>query len=164
MNYISKTAGFDDPEVKFYSCDPDAETLSYDTPEEAIEAALDSWLSPKVSVLEHLKSAVGDTITVYAWKRVRMPDDEPDPERVLEDVLERLDEEHGDPDEATAPTAEMEQAAATFCAAIRCLYTVWQCERIGEATVNVDAFVREEHPEWLSQPSGREQSAIPEEG
>ena len=149
MEYLTKTGGFDAPEVTAYSCDQDAETLSHSTPEEAIEAALDQWLSPKVSVLEHLTSAVGDTITIYAFKRHALPVDEPDPERVLEDVLDRLDEENGDPDEATTPTVEMEQAAATFCDAIRRLYTVWQCEIAGEATVNVERFVREEFPEWL---------------
>ena len=141
------TPGFWDGAL--YSCDDGDETLIHTDPDDAIEEALDKWLSPKVSVLEHLRSAVGETITVFAFKRRVVDDDEPDAERLLEDVLERLDEEYGNPDEASTPTDAMRTAAETFCAAIRAEYHVWQCDGFAQAKVNVDAWVRDRRPDWL---------------
>lgn len=148
MNYVSKTSGFDDPNAVLYSCDDDAESISSSDPEDAIDSALDRWLEPKVSVLEHLKSAVGDTITVYAFKRMKLGK-RPTSEDILERVYEELDEEYGDPDQASEPTPTVEAAAEALCALIRAEYVPWACECCGSAVVNVEAFVREKHPDWL---------------
>lgn len=51
----------------------------------------------------------------------------------LEDALERIDEEHGDPDgDPAEPTPEMVKAAEAFAAAVVDGYVPWACEPTGE--------------------------------
>jgi hypothetical protein len=53
--------------------------------------------------------------------------------RALEDALERLDEEHADPDgDATEPTPTMKAAAYAFAKIITDEYVSWACEPTGE--------------------------------
>jgi len=55
------------------------------------------------------------------------------PGRVLEEVLERLDEEYGDPDgDPFDATAKMWEAANAFACAVLDEYVPWMCEPTGE--------------------------------
>lgn len=146
--YISTDApGFWSCDV--YSCDDGDEQLINTEPDEAVEDRLDSMLSAKTTdVLADLRRDYGETVKVYGYKRMKLRND-PNPERILEDLLERIDEEHGNPEEATEPTQAMKAAAETFAYVVRSEYVVWACERTHEATVNIEAWVRAYRPDWL---------------
>lgn len=52
---------------------------------------------------------------------------------ILEDILERLDQEHGDPDSnGTEPTEDMRKASLAFAKVILNDYQSWVCEKTGE--------------------------------
>ena len=146
--YVSKDEGFED--CALFDASEDRETLTHSDPDEAIEAALDEWLSPKCNVLEHLRSAVGETLTIYGFTRRKLDKDEPclDGENILSDLLERIDEEYGGED-PTEPTAGMKAAADILSQVLHREYEVWQCESTHKAVVNVDAWIRESRPDWL---------------
>lgn len=138
----------DDPEgfwnAEVYHCDDGAERLDSMDPHDAVEAELDSRYDQ-----DNPTAALTGTLTVYAFKRGAISPRNLDADRLLEDVLERLDEEYGDPDEASEPTDAMQAAAVTFLATIRAEYRVWNCERVAEATVDVAAWAKSERPDWL---------------
>ena len=70
---------------------------------------------------------------------------------LLEDVLERLDEEYGGPDEPSESTKEMEVAAKEFAEKIIAEYTVWQCEPILTVIVDALEWAKENAPDWLEE-------------
>lgn len=134
----------------FYSCSEDDETLTSTDPEDAVEEALDAWMSPKVSPLEHLRTMVGETVKVYAFKRRPLDPQDPNAETIVERIYEDLDDEYGGGDgPQVEPTKDVIQAARALVAAIRADYRVWQCEKVAEATFNVDSWVKECRPDWL---------------
>ncbi len=52
---------------------------------------------------------------------------------ILEDILERLDEEYGDPDgNGTEPTEDMKKASLALAKVILNDYQSWACEKTGE--------------------------------
>jgi len=133
------------PESKavYWSCDPDAERLQADTPDEAIEEFLDcvdqeDW---------------PENLMAVGYAPMSVSHHEPNPVRVLDDVLERLDEDYADPDgDPTEPTEIMIAAAKAFCAEVRAHYVPFACQSTGEKVeVNVQAWVREHRPDWLQQ-------------
>jgi len=74
-------------------------------------------------------------IRVYAYRRMRVSETQARhiATRALDDVLERLDEEYGDPDgECPCPTPAMIAAAELFVAAVVSEYVPHACEQTGE--------------------------------
>lgn len=131
-------SGFEDCDL--FSCDDESEELNDTDPDEAVEAHLDRRV-------EALESPPIASVTVYGYKRKKL--DGPNEDLLLEDVLERLDEEFGSPHEATEPTPAMVEAAEAFCSVIRAEYHVWQCEQVAKARVDVAKWVRRHRPDWL---------------
>ena len=86
-----------------------------------------------------------DEIIVYGFDRM-----EPDPrvfsESLLEQILERLDEDFGDPDNETEITTEMRDAESTFIRAVLDEYTPFACGQVSEESVNLLAWVIAEQP------------------
>ena len=115
-------AGFKACEL--YSCDDDAETLTATTPEEAVKDYLDE-AGTGLAVLN-----------VYGYRRRGLDEIEPalNPEHIVEEILEALDEEYSGGDESSEATPAMLKAAEALVAAIRADYKVWQCERTHSAT------------------------------
>lgn len=144
---VSEEPGF--WEADFYSCDEGDEELTHTDPEDATEQAFDAWLSPKVSPLEHLRTMVGETIKVYAFKRRVLDPLDPNANAIVERIYEDLDDEYGGGDSPSEPTKDVLLAAHRLAMAIRADYQVWQCEKVAEATFNVDAWVKECRPDWL---------------
>jgi hypothetical protein len=146
--YVSRDEGFAD--CPLFDCSLDRETLTHSEPDEAIEAALDAWLSPKCNILEHLRTAVGETLIVHGFTRLKLLTNEwsISAEGILESLIERLDEEYGG-DEPTETTDAMETAAQALSLVMHKEYRVWQCEATHEAVVNVEAWIRENRPDWL---------------
>lgn len=128
-------------EADFYSCQADAEELFETDPDEAIEAHLDNVVDFR---------PLPEEITIYGWKKVAL-----EPRRdclvdlAIEPVLERLDEDYGDPEEATEPTEAMLAATRAFIDAVLADYKVWRCEPCGQQTVAVLPWVREHRLDWL---------------
>jgi hypothetical protein len=132
-------------EIVFYDC-RDSEHLEHESQYEAIEEYMDVlWPEVGNEHVPNLLSKLPKTIRVTQY--VRMPLSMPS---VLDDLLERLDEEHADPEgDFTRPTPAMKEAEAAFLDVVRHEYKVWMCEPIGHEDVDVEEWIREEHPEWL---------------
>lgn len=130
----------------YYTCDDSAEEYTDTDRDECIRNYLDGMLDPHCDVLERLPK----TVTVHEAKRNVLPPNEPNIDMVLERVLEDLDEEHGNPDGAPDPTRKMIAAATEFVRVIREEYTVWTCSIVGKEEVQVEPWVREHEPEWLT--------------
>ena len=69
----------------------------------------------------------------------------------LESVLERLDEEHLDPEDTrgTTPTPEMQHAESSFIQAVLLQYRSYWCEMTTEFQVNVHTWLTAHHPDLL---------------
>lgn len=122
-----------DRKIMFWGS-PDSEESSHETRDDAIEALLDEledW--PK-------------EIVVCGYARM-IPSLSLHP---LEDCLEALDEEYGNPDGTKDdPTPAMEEAEKAFLAVIEREYRPWACEEVCRETVNVLRWVRDHRHEWL---------------
>jgi len=115
---------------------PDEERLVYTDEDVAIEAILDGIDGP-----------LPETITICGFARMEI-----DTLRLipLEDCLETLDEEYGDPDgEYSESTEAMKEAERVFLAAIKKEYTPWACEEVCRKEITVADWVKENRPDWL---------------
>ena len=132
-------------DADYYDCDDGAETLEHTDIDEAIEARLDR--------IDPLDTDQMDTpLTVYAFRTMEFGrrDIEPLPEFVLEHLLGTLDEDYGNPEDATKPTARMELAARAFIDAVLDEYEIWRCVKVGETIVNVREWIEKNRPDWLA--------------
>lgn len=118
----------------------DDERLTYTDPDEAIEAYIDDY--PQDELAEY-------TVTVCEFRPMKPKYN--GARRVVERVLEDLDEDYGDPDgDGSRPTPAMLAAAETFIAAVLAEYRGWSCEPTGErVTVNALEWTKEHRPDWL---------------
>jgi len=122
------------------------EHLRYDDLDQAIENYLDGWWRFDEDARKD------ETMLTFAGhKRMEMPKADNDAEWVLEFMLERWDEDLGDPDEATKPNEVMRAAAVLFVEVIQNEYKPWSCEPIIEIIVPVRAWVEQHAPEWLKE-------------
>lgn len=138
----------EEKEADFWTCDEDAERLTYEDMDEAIEYFLDDLLSPKMTAQE-VVDVLPKTIEVYGYVR-----DTIKPEsykgHVLEWFLETLDEEYGDPDgDLNDPTPGMQEAERVFIEAVLKEYVAWPCKKICTKTINTLKWVKENNPDWL---------------
>lgn len=141
-----------DERVVFWDCVPDKERLYHSDREDAIEDHLDQMLNPKMTAADVL-AALPEKVTVYGWARTEVDRAKLAKllsESALEDLLERLDEDYGDPDgDPTDPTEKMQQAEAAFIRVVLDEYVPWSCEKVCEEEVDVEAWVRRYRPDWL---------------
>lgn len=128
---------------------PDREHLQYTSLEEAIEGNLDGWMDQRKGTPELLE-ALPETLTLAGFARME-PDAERWPESVLEDFLNCLDENYGNPDDYTDPTEGMKEAAKVFVEAVLKEYTAWACIEVCRKVIDVHAWVRYHRPEWLGE-------------
>jgi len=119
------------------------EVLTNTDPDEAIEEILDAYGPGELEDHEV-------TVIEYRPRGCVV-----DAESILENALERLDEEYGNPDgDYTKPTPAMTAAAEAFAKVLAAEYSVWACEPTGEkVTVNALAWVKEHRPDWLREAS-----------
>lgn len=113
-----------------FTCYPDAERLQSN-----IEDAIDEW----VGNLPDPDGDLPETVVVYEFARMKLPESERQAEWMLELLLERLDEDFADPDSSkgTVPTEKMKAAALAFVRAVYGEYVVWTCEQVGKREVKV---------------------------
>lgn len=122
---------------------PNAERLLSENRDEALELLLEE--------LEELP----DTIKIAGYRRAEITHADVWAADTLERLLEALDEEYGDPDEATKASIRMIEASKAFVRAVIDEYTVWHCEQVHEETVDVKVWVQERRPGWLERVSAR---------
>jgi hypothetical protein len=113
---------------------PEAERIMYETEDEAIEG-----------ILENIEG-LPETIAICGYARMKPNYAHCEP---LVDVLDALDQDYGDPDESTEPSAAMVEAERAFIAVIEKEYKVWAMEVVCEKTINVNEWVKTHRPEWL---------------
>ncbi len=116
-----------------WSCSQDDEVLTHTDPDDAITDYLENVYTGEVKDMPA-------TVTVYGFAPMVIPDIFTSALVcwVLEDILERLDEDYGnqidlDP---TTPGNEMKDAARLYVATILKHYDIWSCEQV----------CKEEHP------------------
>lgn len=142
------------PKGEFYSC-RDPETLSLESPEEAITEAVERDLTPEMSVAEKI-AAIRQPLTVTAYDPATVDDKQRDnwADALLENLGEFFSDEHGDPDGAPCDAfpADAEQIMRAAVKSIIDRTRVWRCEPVGEVTLTpdqVEEMMREENPEWF---------------
>src|SRR5688572_25109891 len=116
-------------EPVFFTCDLDEERLLHTDPDEAIEEYLDCL------------GELPESVTVYGFARTEVGEAfrERQGRKLLEVLLESLDEIFGDPNEATlAPPPEpMNLAARTFVDSVLDHYSAWACDEVTKEAINV---------------------------
>lgn len=148
--------------VIWHHRDDEEELPSCDDPDEAVANAIDEqagldYLDDGRVMLEepHL---VDDEITLYGYARMEV---RVNGERILESVLESVDEDHAEPGgDGTSPTPAMLEAAYAFANAVEDGYESWACEVVETRVVNVREWCAAHRPDWLAQLPATE----PEEG
>lgn len=127
--------------IEFWDCCEEVEILTWTERDEAIEMHLD----------DRPRDEWPETLTVYGFAR-ETPNWQRHAKRVLENLIEDLDEPYGNPEEATAITPAMEQASTEFVNRIKAEYRVWSCKKVTSEEINVMEWVKENNPEWLATP------------
>ena len=125
----------------------DDERLTYTEMDDAIESIIDG-----TDDIEDLP----ETIEVCGFARIE-PSMKNGAEVALERLLENLDEEYSDPDGSyTDPTDAMIEASEMFVAVVLKEYKCWACEPVKWETVNVQAWIKENRPDWLKDKDNEE--------
>lgn len=134
----------------------ESEWLTHEDMDDAIHERIDSmphdlksgtWTLPRTLIVRGL-----------APMRVRAGS----PERLLEGILEMLDEEHADPDsyEVTKPTPAMIEAARTFLDVVEREYVSWICEEVTSETIDVRAWMQENAGDYWDDFPGVDSSLV----
>lgn len=129
--------------IEFWDCSDSIEILMWDNFNLAVEMHLD----------DRPRDEWPERLTVYGYAR-QTPKWEHLPQRVLDRFLEDLDEDYGNPEEATTQTEAMLVAAKEFVEKINAEYTVWSCKRVATEEINVMDWVKEHAPNWLENNHG----------
>lgn len=113
--------------VEFWDCEYDAEVLRDTCIEDAVESYADGLEAPC-------------DLTVRGYRRAVVPENAwaLDPDRLLENLYESLDEEYNSGDDPAEPTAPVVEAAKAFLAVVRREYVPWNCEDVVEVTLTRD--------------------------
>lgn len=117
--------------MKCYGFEGD-ERLETD-PDEVVQRYMDSLAEPDES-FERFTVRVNWPLVVLVFRRMDVGRHADSIARnALDDALERLDEEYGDPDGTPSePTEKMKSAAMAFAKDLLAEYVVWACEPTGE--------------------------------
>jgi hypothetical protein len=102
------------------------------------------------AVADYLDGCDGlpDSLAVTGYRRLRLSADEPDPDRILEDIYEGLDEEYNGGDDPSEPTKAVQAAAEAFAAIVRREYVPWNCEQFCVVTLNADEIKAIAREQW----------------
>lgn len=120
------------------------ERLTYEDIDDAIEEYLDQLAPGKLPETVEVKGYVRREPSISEYEGA-----------MLENLIERLDEEYGDPDayHATPASENMKAAELVFIKAVLAEYESWQCEPVITKEIDALAWVREHRPEWLEDES-----------
>jgi len=143
------------PVVIWHYRNDEEDLPSCDDPDEALVNAIDEqaglvYVDDSGTQRLEEPHLLDDEITLYGFARMPV---KVDGERILENVLENLDDDHGQPGPGpgTKPTPAMTEAAHAFAIAIEDGYESWACEVIEKRVVNVREWCAVHRPDWLAQ-------------
>lgn len=127
----------EEPAAKFWTCREDEEELRHTD----VDDAVDEWLDDMYDIaLEE----VPPQVKVYGF-RPRLVDAHAEVGyhrgRILEDLLERIDEDYGSPDGGTEPTTAMKVAEDLLLEVICREYEPWACEPCVQVVVDTAPYV-----------------------
>lgn len=132
-------------EVKFWAA-PDTERLVHTDFDEAVEDILDGMEPTPIAELPETIEVAGFARAIVPLNVLYKP---------LEDIIERLDEDYGDPEGEyfTESTDTMREAQAQFLQIVRDEYQkqCWACDAITRVTVDVQSWIAEHAPRWLEE-------------
>ena len=142
------------PAGVFYTC-TDGESLTFETPWEAIEDYLGGWIDHKMSVAE-LLAEIRKPIAVTAYVRMEVSDAQIKAwaESLTESLSEMWGDEHGDPNGDHGLTDHADSLMLAAVTAIIRGTDVWACEESGSVTLTpdqVEALAREHRPDWFEE-------------
>ena len=143
-----ESCAFDSADL--FTCDDEPEDLTFESPEEAIEAFVNMWAEPD----EHIGSCAGPApydlpdlarrvgpVTVFAYRRRQVEDSwyQSVASRVVELIEEQWGEDYGDPDGdfEACPEAAEAKARAWLRDLLRDAVS-WRCECVAERTYSVE--------------------------
>lgn len=130
-------------EIAFFTCDAAEDHLIYTEPDEAIKTFLDGFIETNTPGIAGLPK----TITLYGFEPMKV---RPSGYSPLIYLLDDLDAEYGNPEGGSTVAAEkMKVAEKDFIAAVVAEYHPWAHELTRECTVDVEAWVIKNMPEWL---------------
>jgi hypothetical protein len=133
----------------YYDCDAYTDRLTHQDESDAIEYALDAWLTPKMTAAEVI-ATLPKTLTVYEFSRMEVEADVDSlAYSAIERAFEALEEEYGDPESEGDVTQGMRDAALAFAQVMVAEYSPWACEQTGQHEVDVETWIRENRPDWL---------------
>ena len=148
------------PKADCYDC-RNSETLSHETPEEAIEYLIDNEGLPRETMGEIIKRLAPVTVTGYVRRLVTDEWIGRIAGSVVEGAVDSWEEEYGDPDGVTGDaitTKAVTRAEGTVARALRELYAdarVWPCDPIKPSIVldaaQVEEMMRAYNPEWFEE-------------
>lgn len=139
----------------YYECSENIESLSHDSPEEALETYLDGYMEPDCDAEAVIRKNC--PVTCTAFTRTSVP---PGQARKWAEAFADLlnewwpEEEYGDPDaDADGPGDKrfIEDVTPVIQAAIDRTH-VWQCQKVGTRTYSADevlTMMRAEVPDWF---------------
>ena len=101
-------------------------------------------------ILDDMNGPFPEKITICAFARMEVNTIILHP---LEDCLEALDEEYGNPDngEYSESTEVMREAERAFLTTIKKEYTPWMCEEVCRKEIVVTDWIKENRPDWLEE-------------
>lgn len=120
--------------------DEDDEELSHSEIEDSIESQLDLIPYP-------------EALVVCGYRRLAIRPQDLRPDTILEEILERLDEQYGGVNrDPTDPSSAMELAAGRLVDVIKNDYQVWACEGVLNVELtDVMGWVKKNRPDWLEE-------------
>lgn len=128
------TMSFDDV---FYSTTEDVENLQFTERDEALQDYVDQWGTAGERIQP------GEQVMLYLWRRDKLPSNVGGYVDCLELLLEAIDEEWGNPEEATEPNDAMRKAEKLFTVAVRAAYVPWRCSIHEQVKVDLHAWCEE---------------------
>jgi hypothetical protein len=126
-------------EAKYWTCNESDEVLTAESVDDAIQYFVD-----EVEVVPR-------KLKVYGFAQIEIPPNAKDRigKYVLENIIEILDDDWGNPEDGSEITEEMRTASQDFAGKILDLYHVWRCEKVEEVEVDMVAWCTENEPELL---------------
>lgn len=97
------------------------ETITCETPDDAAYDAIDTFFPMEPT----------DLVTVYEFRRIKMPDEKKIVRRIEEILLDEFDEAFGNPEEPTDIPTSVANAIETLARTIKNDWPVWAMEPTG---------------------------------
>lgn len=144
---------------ELFTLDEDAETIDYTSIGDAIGEYIDTEIEIAFEadgtpyLLDPYAHDIVDPkqyVYCYVREKINAFQGAALADRVLETLLEQLDEEYGDPEGlGTEPTIRMKEKATAFVDAVLEEYQVWSAKLVGKIEVDLIDWMKENEPEKL---------------